>query len=128
MTNKEAHRLITVLLGITVSSETKLEHARNQTLKNAAEFVERYNEKLDDLSIDFCSANEKGHILKDQNGDRVFTKENQKALAKEIKKFLDSEVVTPFELVPTSDRKGLSELQIKYLVEAGFIRELTNVT
>ena len=123
MTNREAYRLITVLLEMAVPSGTKLEHAKNQTLKNAASFIEAYNDKLEDLNIDYCSTDEKGNIIKDQRNQYVFTKDKQRALAKELKKFMDSDVILPFNLVTTSDKKGLSEPQIEYLEEAGFIRE-----
>jgi hypothetical protein len=121
MTNKQAHRLVTFLIGLSVTQDTKLEHARKQTLKNATEFVEHYNEKMEDLSIEFCSVNDKGHIMKDQNNERVFTKENLRALNGEVKKFLNSELTESFKIVSTSDKKGLSEIQTDYLLEVGFL-------
>jgi hypothetical protein len=123
MTNREAYRLITALLEMAAPSGTKLEHAKTQTLKNAASFIEAYNDKLEDLNIDYCSTDEKGNIIKDQRNQYVFTKDKQRALAKELKKFMDSDVILPFNLVPTSDKKGLSEPQIEYLEEAGFLKE-----
>jgi len=122
MTNREGFRFINFLVALSAPQDTKLEHARNQTLKNAAEFIERYNDKLEDLNIDFCSVNEKGHILKDQNGDRVFTKDNQRAFAREVKNFLEQEIVSQFTIVQTDDGKGLTEVQIKYLRDCGFLR------
>ena len=44
---------------------TKLEHARNQTLKIPHLFVEAYNDKLEDLNIDYCSTDDKGNIIRD---------------------------------------------------------------
>ena len=124
MTNKEAFRLITALMEMTAPTNTKLDHARNQTLKNAAVFIETYNDKLEDLNIDYCSTDEKGNIIRDQRGQYIFTKDKQRSLAKELKRFMDSEMVAPFEIVPSSDKKGLSDAQVEYLSEAGFIREL----
>jgi len=121
MTNREGYRLVTALLEITPSADTKLEHARNQTLKNAQEFVEKYNEKIKDLSIDFCATNEKGHILRDQHGAYVFTKENERALEKAVKEFLDEPLVCKFEIVGTDDTKGLSIPLVQYFREAGFV-------
>ncbi len=123
MTNREAYRLITALLETTAPSGTKLEHSKTQTLKNAASFIEAYNDKLEDLNIDYCSTDEKGNIIKDQRNQYVFTKDKQRALAKELKKFMDSDVILPFNLVSTFDKKGLSEPQIDYLEDAGFLKE-----
>ncbi len=122
MTNREAYRLITALLEMAAPSGTKLEHAKTQTLKNAASFIEAYNDKLEDLNIDYCSTDEKGNIIKDQRNQYVFTKDKQRALAKELKKFMDSDVILPFNLVTTSDKKGLSKPQIEYLEDAGFLK------
>lgn len=127
MTNKEAHKLITILMDIPAPTGTKLEHARNQTLKNASAFVEAYNDKLEDLNIDYCSTDEKGNIIRDARGQYFFTKDNQKALSKELKKFMESEMIIPFEIVSTTDKKGLSDPQVEYLIEVGFIRRMMTV-
>ncbi len=127
MTNKEAYRLITALMDTQAPAGTKLEHARNQTLKNASSFIEAYNDKLEDLNIDYCSTDEKGNIIRDQRGHYIFTKDNQRALSKELKKFMDSPMVVSFEIISTSDKKGLSDPQVEYLSEVGFIRELMRV-
>lgn len=127
MTNKEAYRLITALMETPAPAGTKLEHARNQTLKNATAFVEAYNDKLEDLNIDYCSTDEKGNIIRDTRGQYIFTKDNQRALSKELKKFMDSQMIVPFEIVSTSDKKGLSDSQVEYLTDVGFIREFMTV-
>ncbi len=124
MTNKEAYRLITALMDTQAPAGTKLEYARNQTLKNASTFIEAYNDKLEDLNIDYCSTDEKGNIVRDSRGQYIFTKDNQRALSKELKKFMDSQMITPFEIVSTSDKKGLSDSQVEYLTAVGFIRGL----
>jgi hypothetical protein len=82
MTNKEAYRLITALMDTQAPAGTKLEHARNQTLKNASSFIEAYNDKLEDLNIDYCSTDEKGNIIRDARGQYIFNKDNQRALSK----------------------------------------------
>jgi hypothetical protein len=124
MTNKEAYRLITALMDTQAPAGTKLEHARNQTLKNASSFIEAYNDKLEDLNIDYCSTDEKGNIIRDARGQYIFNKDNQRALSKELKKFMDSPMVVSFEIVSTSDKKGLNDVQVDYLIEVGFIKEL----
>lgn len=123
MTNKEAYKLITALMDTPAPAGTKLEHSRNQTLKNASAFVEAYNDKLEDLNIDYCSTDDKGNIIRDTRGQYIFTKDNQRALSKELKKFMDIEMIVSFEIVSTSDKKGLSEPQVEYLLDAGFIRQ-----
>ena len=125
MTNKEAYKLITALMDTPAPAGTKLEHARNQTLKNASTFVEAYNDKLEDLNIDYCSTDDKGNIVRDPRGQYIFTKDNQRAFSKELKKFMDSERIVAFEIVSTSDKKGLSDPQVEYLTEVGFIRGMT---
>ncbi len=127
MTNKEAYRLITALMETPAPAGTKLEHARNQTLKNAAPFIEAYNDKLEDLNIDYCSTDEKGNIIRDSRGQFIFNKDSQRSLSKELKKFMDSEMLISFTLVSTSDKKGLTEAQIEYLSDVGFIRENLNL-
>ena len=127
MTNKEAYRLITALMDTQAPAGTKLEHARNQTLKNASSFIEAYNDKLEDLNIDYCSTDEKGNIIRDAREQYIFNKDNQRALSKELKKFMDSPMVQLFEIVSTSDKKGLNDSQVEYLSEVGFIRELLKV-
>ncbi len=123
MTNKEAYRLITALMDTQAPAGTKLEHARNQTLKNASSFIEAYNDKLEDLNIDYCSTDEKGNIIRDARGQYIFNKDNQRALSKELKRFMDSPMLLPFQIVSTSDKKGLNDAQVEYLSEVGFIRE-----
>jgi len=127
MTNKEAYRLITALMDTQASAGTKLEHAKNQTLKNASSFIEAYNDKLEDLNIDYCSTDDKGNIVRDARGQYIFTKDNQRALSKELRKFMYSETIVPFEIVSTSDKKGLSDPQVEYMSEVGFIRETLRV-
>ena len=127
MTNKEAYKLITALMDTPAPAGTKLEHARNQTLENASSFVEAYHDKLEDLNIDYCSTDEKGNIIRDPRGQYIFTKDNQRALSKELKKFMDSELIVTFEIVSTTDKKGLSDPQVEYLTEVGFIRGLMTV-
>jgi type IV secretory pathway VirB4 component len=123
MTNKEAYHLINVLLDMAAPADTKLEHARTQTLKNAELFIEKYNDKIEDLSIDYCSTDEKGNIVRDSQRQYIFTKENQRLFSKELKKFLDDDSIVCFEIVATSDRKGLSEIQIEYFKRVGFLRD-----
>ncbi len=123
MTNREAYNMINALLEIAAPQDTKLEHARSQTLKNAKGFIERYNEKIEDLSIDYCSTDEKGNIIRDSQRQYIFTKDNQRLLSKELKKFLDSEMITTFEVVCTYDKKGLSEAQVGYFKGLGFVKD-----
>jgi hypothetical protein len=40
---------------------------------------------------------------------------------------MDSELIVPFEIVSTTDKKGLSDPQVEYLTEVGFIRGLMTV-
>lgn len=127
MTNKEAYKLITALMDTPAPAGTKLEHARNQTLKNAGPFIEAYNDKLEDLNIDYCSTDERGNILRDARGQYIFTKDNQRALSKELKKFMDGPMAVQFEIVSTSDVKGLGDAHAEFLAEVGFIRKLAAV-
>jgi hypothetical protein len=125
MTNRDAYQLINVLLDMaTPAADTKLEHAHTETMKNAQPFITKYNEKIRNLHIDYCSTDERGNIIRDQHREYLFTKENQKLLDAEIQKFLNADVIVPFEIVATSDKKGLSEVQIEYLKNMGFIKDL----
>jgi hypothetical protein len=123
MTNREAFHFINVLLYMKPKPNTKLEHARNQTLKNAAAFIEAYNEKIESLNIDFCSTDERGNILKGENNQYLFTKEAQRSLSKELKTFLDSPLLSPLEISPTSDVRGMSMIEIEYLSSVGFVKD-----
>lgn len=123
MTNREAYLFITTLMSLDATPGTKLEHAKLQTLKNARTFIEAYNDKLEDINIEYCSTDEKGNIIRDPRGLYVFTKDKQRALSKEVKKFLEADALIPFSIVATSDRKGLTTSQLEYLSEAGFIRD-----
>jgi hypothetical protein len=123
MTNREAYTFITILSNLQVQKGTKLEHARNQTLKNATAFIEAYNAKLEDLNIDFCSTDERGNILRDEAGRYHFTKQGQRMLLVELKKFLDSEQLIEFSISSTSYRNGLNEDHIDYLQHVSFLRE-----
>jgi hypothetical protein len=124
MTNKEAYLFITTLMGLNTTPGTKLEHAKTQTLKKASPFIDAYNDKLEDIYIDFCSTDDRGNIIRDTRGQYIFTKDNQRSLAKELKKFMDDKMVFPFEVVSTSDKKGLTDAQTEYLTEIGFVRVL----
>jgi hypothetical protein len=123
MTNKEAYKLITALMDTPAPAGTKLEHARNQTLKNASSFVEAYNDKLEDLNIDYCSTDDKGNIIRDPRGQYIFTRTTKGHSLKNLKSSWIAMIV-PFEIVSTTDKKGLSDPQVEYLTEVGFIREL----
>jgi hypothetical protein len=127
MKNKEAFELINVLMTLQVEKGTKLEHAKNQTLKNAAKFIEQYNDKVEDLNIEYCSTDEKGNILRDTKGNFVFNKENFRKLTTEIKRFLDEKWIVPFEIVSTADTISLNEKVRDYLTEKGFIRSLKKI-
>lgn len=122
MTNKQAHTLIQTLLSVPIDKNSKLEHARKQTLKNASVFIESYNDKLEDLNIEFCSTDERGNILRDHAGQYLFTKENQKLLIAAVRNFMNSEVSTPFEVASTSDTRGLSDEHVDLFRDAGMIR------
>jgi uncharacterized pyridoxamine 5'-phosphate oxidase family protein len=124
MKNKEAFEFINVLMALQVNKDTKLEHAKNQTLKNAAKFIEHYNDKIEDLNIEYCSTDDKGNILRDVKGNFVFNKENFRKLSLEIRRFLDERWIVPFEIVSTSDSEGLEPKALDYLKEKGLIRSL----
>jgi hypothetical protein len=123
MTNREGYQLVNALLELQAPANTKVEHAKTQTLKNAKIFIEKYNEKIEDLSIEHCSTDEKGNIIRDSQRQYLFTKENQRLFTGELKKFLDDEIIIKIEIVHTSDKKGLSDAQLEYFKEIGFVRD-----
>lgn len=44
-----------------------------------------FDEKVEDARVEFCSVDERGHILRSEKGEYVFTKENYKDFVKKVK-------------------------------------------
>lgn len=86
-----------------------------------AEVFVIYAEKQNDINIENCSINEKGHIIYDSNNNLTFTKEALRKVNEDNKKLLNESV--EFEPYYVSDIKleELTEGQIE--IFTGFIIE-----
>jgi hypothetical protein len=87
---------VTELLNKIPLNDEKLRYA---VLKNSTKYnriFKKYQEELFDINLEYCEVykegDKKGTIIKDTNGEFVFTKENTKARDKAIKALKASEI------------------------------------
>lgn len=72
---------------------------------------EKFNEALEEIRIDLCAVNEKGHVIRDEKGGYVFDKENTKLLNKKAREIAVKELEFEFTgLLSCPD--GLTKEQI----------------
>lgn len=60
--------------------DNKLRYALKKVQKNSLKALEKYNELLEDLRIDHCSVDDKGIVLRNEQGNYLFAKDGLKAL------------------------------------------------
>jgi hypothetical protein len=92
-------------------SDSKLKFTYDKFVKRVTEAnkiaFDKFNEQAEDLRVDYCSVDEKGNILRDEKGQYLFTKENQKACMKALKGIAVTEL--EFEFNPMlSTPEGLT--------------------
>lgn len=79
---KKTHQEIVAFLNASHSyierhpKESKFKYALTRTEKSLKNLYEEYAEKIADLNIEHCVADDKGVILKDERGEFQFTKES----------------------------------------------------
>jgi rhamnose utilization protein RhaD (predicted bifunctional aldolase and dehydrogenase) len=71
--------------------ESKQKYAIEKVNKRAEKAFQKYNEKVVDLGIKFCSVDDKKNIIKDANKELVFTQENLLARNKAIRELMQEE-------------------------------------
>lgn len=84
--------IFNILNKLDLNTDTKLKHATIKLLKTIKKIAEEYNEKLSDINIEFCYADEKGIIQKDAQGNFIFKKDDLKNREKAIKSLNKEEV------------------------------------
>jgi len=72
-------------------NETKLKYAIERIQSQLQSIQTRIQERLTEIEIDYCSVDERENILRDQNGQLQFTKENMKKRNQEQSALLDKE-------------------------------------
>lgn len=65
--------------------DTKLKYAINKVQKRISEIIEDYIDESKDIDIDHASTNEKGHIVKNEDGTYAMTQGSEKK-CREVKK------------------------------------------
>jgi len=73
-------------------SNTKLGTILRKQAKVVNTALEDYRDKIEDLRIDHCSVDEKQNIIKDSEGQYIFTKEKLKAFGTASKKLLNTDL------------------------------------
>lgn len=80
--------------------DSKLKFAFDKFVKRVSEAFkiaqEKFNEALEETQIDLCAVNEKGHVIRDENGGYVFDKENTKLLNKKAREIAVKELEFEF--------------------------------
>lgn len=92
LTYSECIEVFNVINKIDLSTDTKLKHSVIKLLKGTKKIADEYSEKVSDINIEYCYADEKGIIQKDAQGGFVFQKEDLKKREKAIKD-LNKEIV-----------------------------------
>lgn len=85
LTLKKSNEFISVGSDYAKENDNKLSYAIKKTIKRIQEASEDFNEKAEDLRIEYCSTDEKGNVVK-VNGQYQFTKENLRKLNADFKK------------------------------------------
>lgn len=122
-TNKQVIEFLNLLMLCTPKTETRLEEARKQTIKNAREFVDEHKRQFDVIRRDFCLTDpSRGNaIMKDERGDYMFSKDGDEKCKAALRKFAAMPCVKTFDIIQTFDTAGLSHGQIEELTEFGFL-------
>lgn len=71
-------------------ANTKFGWALQRVLPRVQKVLGQYNDRLEELRIDLCSADDAGNVLKDAHKELVFTKENLKKFNAERQKLYES--------------------------------------
>jgi len=122
---KDLEDIFQMLNGIDTSINDKLSYAIKKVknkIQNKLKYLgEEVNERVEDLNIDFCDKDEKGHILLNTEGKRTFTNpDNLKKLNKlaklEYKAYGDIEIEVDSHTVSVESAPRIAELD-QFLIE-----------
>ncbi len=101
--------------GFTNKENTKLTSNMRNIIKQIGKHYQAYNERIDDLQIDFCAVDEKTHtILLDEKGNRKFTVEKLKEYKQAVKKLDQEEVDIHVRITEGVKMDELMDEEIEY--------------
>jgi hypothetical protein len=103
--------------------DTKVSQKLSKIAKKFEKYVNEYNEQIEEIRIDNASTDEKGVILKEENGGYKFNKEGLKNVMKGIKELNSKEF--KYEPINVVNPAGLEEFTFlkDWLTGVEFITE-----
>jgi transcriptional regulator of heat shock response len=112
MTYKQLLELVNNLNNETVNQQvkgqdTKISQKLGKIAKKLEKYVDEYNEQVQEIRIDNASTDDKGIILKEENGNYKFSKEGLKKVMKQIKELNEKEFI--YEKINVVNPSGLEE-------------------
>jgi hypothetical protein len=87
--------------------DTKISQKLSKIAKKLTKYVDEYNEQVEEIRIDNASTDDKGVILKEENGGYKFTKDGLKNVLKQIKELNEKEFI--YEKINVVNPSGLEE-------------------
>lgn len=105
MTNKDLTGVLNLIIANVGNQETIGQKKLFKIYEKLKVHLDAYKEQLDDIRIEFASVDEKGHLLKDEKGEYLFTKENMKLMIKEMRDIENKEI--DLNKISVANPKGL---------------------
>lgn len=90
-----------------LSEETKVSKKLGKIAKKLENYVNEYNEQVEEIRIDNASTDDKGVILKEEKGGYKFGKDGLKKVIKQIKELNEKEFT--YETINVVNPAGLEE-------------------
>lgn len=108
----------------TQGKDEKFIYAIKKVAKKIKKHYEDYNDAIFNIDMDTCSVDEKGNILKDEQGNFVFTRENLIKKRNSIKELIAQKVEFD-NYIATSIPEDLTEVEIETFKD--FVSDKVNV-
>jgi hypothetical protein len=105
MTNKDLTSVLNLIITNVGNQETIGQKKLFKIYDKLKKHLDIYKEQLDDIRIEFASVDEKGHLLKDDKGEYLFTKDNMKLMIKSMREIENREI--EFQQISIVNPKGL---------------------
>jgi DUF438 domain-containing protein len=92
MNNKELTGVLNLIIANMGNQETIGQKKLFKIYEKLKVHLDLYKEQIDDIRIEFASVDEKGHLLKDEKGEYLFSKENMKLMVKAMRDIENKEI------------------------------------
>lgn len=90
-TYKDLYMVVAYTAANVMNESTKGQKKLSKIRKKLQPYLDEYNEKRDELRLDFASCDESGNLILDQKGEYKFNKDGIKKLSQAVKELSDKE-------------------------------------